>query len=236
VFNGFLRNFEFHRCKKILVQCCRALGSCLVNVKYFTEANIAASTISEMIRRVPDIDPNDNGITITDFNGEIKFKDVDFCYPSRPGSVVLRKFNLQIVSGQTVGLVGGSGSGKSTIISLIERFYAPSQGEILLDGIHIENFQLRWLREQIGLVSQEPVLFATSVKENILFGKECASMDEVVSAAKAVNAHEFISQLPAGYDSHVSSYHFIQYDLLDDKMKISSPLLCKNSWYQIEGS
>lgn len=175
-------------------------------MKYFTEAKVAASTICKMIARAPTIDPNYNGKTITNFKGEIKFKDVDFCYPSRPERVVLRKFNLHIVAGQTVGLVGASGSGKSTIISLIERFYAPNEGEILFDGIDIETIQLRWLREQIGLVSQEPVLFATSIKENILFGKECASLEEVISATKAANAHEFISQLPDGYDSHVSLF------------------------------
>lgn len=175
-------------------------------MKYFTEAKVAASTICKMIARAPTIDPNYNGKTITNFKGEIKFKDVDFCYPSRPERVVLRKFNLHIVAGQTVGLVGASGSGKSTIISLIERFYAPKEGEILFDGIDIETIQLRWLREQIGLVSQEPVLFATSIKENILFGKECASLEEVISATKAANAHEFISQLPDGYDSHVSLF------------------------------
>lgn len=175
-------------------------------MKYFTEAKVAASTICKMIARVPTIDPNDNGKTVTDFKGEIKFKDVDFCYPSRPDSMVLRNFNLHIVAGETVGLVGGSGSGKSTLISLIERFYAPKEGEILLDGIHIETIQLRWLREKIGLVSQEPILFATSIKDNILFGKECASLEEVISAAKAANAHEFISQLPDGYDSQVSLF------------------------------
>ncbi|ONK58371.1 uncharacterized protein A4U43_C09F11560 [Asparagus officinalis] len=180
-----------------------ALGSSLINIKCFVEANAAISKISEMIERAPTIDSNDIGTKITEFRGEIEFKDVDFCYPSRPETVVLRKFSLQIVSGQTVGLVGGSGSGKSTIILLIERFYVPNQGEILFDGIHIETLQLKWLRDQIGLVSQEPVLFATSIKENILFGKENASMEEIIFAAKAANAHEFISQLPDGYDSHV---------------------------------
>ena len=84
-----------------------------------------------------------------------------------------------------------------------DRFYDPLGGEILLDGVAIDNVQLRWLRSQMGLVSQEPALFATTIKENILFGKEDADMDEVVAAAKASNAHNFISQLPQGYDTQV---------------------------------
>ncbi|KAF8390545.1 hypothetical protein HHK36_025072 [Tetracentron sinense] len=181
-----------------------SLGSSLINVKYFMEANIAASLIFEMIEQVPGIDSDDEqGKTMADIKGELEFKDVDFAYPSRPESLVLRKFNLRAIASQTIGLVGGSGSGKSTVISLIERFYDPLGGEILLDGISIKTLQLKWLRSQMGLVSQEPVLFATSIKENILFGKEGASMEEIVSAAKAANAHNFIDQLPNGYDTQV---------------------------------
>ncbi|CAA7047588.1 unnamed protein product [Microthlaspi erraticum] len=94
--------------------------------------------------------------------------------------------------------VGGSGSGKSTVISLLQRFYDPLAGEILLDGVSIRELQVKWLRSQMGLVSQEPALFATSIEENILFGKEDASLDEVVEAAMASNAHHFISQFPHG--------------------------------------
>lgn len=162
--------------------------------------------IFETTDRVPNIDSYDqSGDVISDIKGEIEFNDVDFAYPSRPGSMMLRKFNLKVKSGQTVGLVGESGSGKSTVISLIERFYDPLGGEIYLDGTNIMSLQLRWLRHQIGLVSQEPILFGTSIKDNILFGKEDASMEEVISAAKAANAHNFINQLPNGYDTHVSS-------------------------------
>jgi ATP-binding cassette subfamily B (MDR/TAP) protein 1 len=103
----------------------------------------------------------------------------------------------------TVALVGGSGSGKSTVVALIERFYDPSKGAVLLDGINIKDLQLKWMRSQIGLVSQEPALFATTIKENILFGKEGATHEEVIEAAKAANAHNFISSLPKGYDTQV---------------------------------
>ncbi|PIA51511.1 hypothetical protein AQUCO_01100393v1 [Aquilegia coerulea] len=158
----------------------------------------------EMIEHVPSIDSEDQqGITISTVKGELKFKDVNFAYPSRPENLVLRKFNLNVTAGQTLGLVGRSGSGKSTIISLIERFYDPSEGEIYLDEICIKTLHVKWFRSQMSLVSQEPVLFATSIKENILFGKDGASMEEVINAAKSANAHNFISLLPDGYDTQV---------------------------------
>lgn len=145
-----------------------------------------------MIERVPSIDPaNLEGETISNVRGELEFKDIHYAYPLRPESLVLRKFNLKVTACQTVGLVGGSGSGKSTVINLPERFYDPLEGEILLDGISIKALQLKWLRSQMGLVSQEPILFATSIKENIQFGRKESSLDEIVQAAKAADAHKF---------------------------------------------
>jgi ATP-binding cassette subfamily B (MDR/TAP) protein 1 len=108
-----------------------------------------------------------------------------------------------LYAGKTVALVGSSGSGKSTIIALLERFYDPLAGEVLIDGVNIKELQVKWLRCQIGLVSQEPALFATTIKENILYGKDSATMDEVVEAAKSANAYNFIIQLPQGFDTQV---------------------------------
>ncbi|KAI8020547.1 ABC transporter B family member 17 [Camellia lanceoleosa] len=181
-----------------------ALGSCLINVMHFMHANVAAAQIFEMIERVPNIDSADQqGKIMSDVKGELEFKDIYFVYPSRPESKVLQNFNLRVDACQTVGLVGGSGSGKSTVINLLERFYDPLEGDLLLDGISIKTLQLKWLRSQMGLVNQEPLVFATSIKENILFGKEEASEEEIVQAAKAANAHDFITQLPNGYDTQV---------------------------------
>ena len=192
-----------------VTSCCSALGSSIVNIKYFAEANIAAATIFQMIERIPSIDSTDpKGETINDVKGELEFKDTDFAYPTRPDNLVLRKFNLKVIPRQTVGLVGGSGSGKSTVINLLERFYDPLGGEVLLDGINIKTLQLKWLRKQMALVSQEPILFATSIKENILFGKAEASEEEIIQAAKAANAHNFITQLPDGYDTLVGQMSF----------------------------
>ncbi|KAK5842636.1 hypothetical protein PVK06_005014 [Gossypium arboreum] len=102
-----------------------------------------------------------------------------------------------------VGLVRGSGSGKSTAISLLERFYDPVNRDILLDRHNIKKLQLKWLRSHIGLVNQEPIIFATSIRENILFGKEDASMELVIKAAKAASVHDFIVKLPNGYETQV---------------------------------
>ncbi|KAK6155141.1 hypothetical protein DH2020_009389 [Rehmannia glutinosa] len=181
-----------------------AFGSGLSNLKYFAEASAAAEQIKEVIERVPKIDSdNMEGQILQNVSGEVEFKHVEFAYPSRPESIIFEDFNLKIPAGKTVALVGGSGSGKSTVIALLQRFYDPLGGEILLDGVAIDKLQLKWLRSQMGLVSQEPALFATSIKENILFGKEDASIEEVIEAAKASNAHDFITQLPQGYDTQV---------------------------------
>ncbi|KAK3413320.1 hypothetical protein EUGRSUZ_I01887 [Eucalyptus grandis] len=181
-----------------------ALGAALSNLKYFSEACSAGERIEEVIKRVPLIDPeNMEGETIPNLEGNIEFRHIEFAYPSRPENIIFGDFSLTIPSGKTLALVGGSGSGKSTVISLLQRFYDPLSGQILLDGIAINKLQIKWLRSQMGLVSQEPTLFATSIKENILFGKENAEMKEVIEAAKASNAHNFISQLPQGYDTQV---------------------------------
>nr|CAB3447576.1 unnamed protein product [Digitaria exilis]CAB3479591.1 unnamed protein product [Digitaria exilis] len=136
-------------------------------------------------------------------NGHIQFHNVHFSYPSRPDVVILNRFSLDFPSGKIVALVGGSGSGKSTVVSLIERFYEPLSGSILLDGHDIRELDVKWLRRQIGLVNQEPALFATSIRENILYGKEDATMDEINHAAKLSEAITFINHLPDRYETQV---------------------------------
>ncbi|KAJ4707557.1 ABC transporter B family protein [Melia azedarach] len=181
-----------------------ALGAGLSNLKYFSEAMSAGERIMEVMKRVPKIDSeNMKGEILENVSGEVEFRHVKFAYPSRPETIIFKDFCLKVPSGKTVALVGGSGSGKSTVISLLQRFYDPLGGEILLDGVAIDKLQLKWLRSQMGLVSQEPALFATTIKENILFGKEDATMEEVIEAAKASNAHNFICQLPQQYDTQV---------------------------------
>ncbi|KAL9424704.1 hypothetical protein AB3S75_031761 [Citrus x aurantiifolia] len=182
----------------------QALGAGLSNLKYISEAASAGEHIRDVIKRVPDIDSeNMEGEILEKFLGEVEFRNVVFAYPSRPETIIFKDFCLKVPAGNTVALVGGSGSGKSTVVSLLQRFYGLLGGEILLDGVAIDKLQLKWLRSQMGLVSQEPALFATSIKENILFGKEDASMEEIIEAAKDANAHNFICQLPQQYDTQV---------------------------------
>lgn len=181
-----------------------AFGSSLSNIKYYGEAVAAAERIDEMIKQTPLIDSESaEGERLEEVRGEVEFKDVRFRYPTRPAAEVVKGFSLTVPAGKTVALVGESGSGKSTVITLLQRFYDPTGGEILLDGVDIRRLKLKWFRAQMGLVSQEPALFATSIKENILFGKEDATMEDVIEAAEAANAAEFISKLPLGYDTQV---------------------------------
>ncbi|KAJ1254406.1 hypothetical protein BS78_K067300 [Paspalum vaginatum] len=179
----------------------------LPNLRYFVDAATAAARMREMIGKLQPLDAEGKkGATKENIRGQIVFKDVQFSYPSRPDKPVLNGVSLAISESATVGLVGGSGSGKSTIISLLQRFYSPDSGVILLDGHDIGALNVEWLRSQMGLVSQEPVLFATSIRENILFGNEAASLKQVVAAAKMANAHDFITKLPQGYETNVGQF------------------------------
>jgi len=181
-------------------------------VKYFSEAGAAAERIKEVIKRVPRIDSeSEEGEILERVYGEVEFDRVEFAYPSRPESAVLKGLSVRIPAGKRVALVGESGSGKSTVIALLQRFYDPLGGEVRLDGVGIQKLQVKWLRSQLGLVSQEPALFATSIKENILFGREDATEDQVVEAAKAAHAHDFISLLPHGYQTQVLTLLFLSY-------------------------
>ncbi|CAF3473456.1 unnamed protein product [Rotaria sp. Silwood1] len=136
-------------------------------------------------------------------NDDIQFDNVNFAYPARPDVFVLRNLTLTICSGQTIALVGSSGSGKSTCISLLLRFYEPLSGCIAINNRSITDCNVKQLRQKIGVVSQEPILFATSIYENIRFGKENATKAEIEEAARQANAHDFIMQLPNKYDTVV---------------------------------
>eukprot|EP00850_Spirogloea_muscicola_P002385 SM000009S23514 [mRNA] locus=s9:452194:477102:- [translate_table: standard] len=180
-----------------------SLGQAAPNYTAFGEGKAAAYKIFEMINRKPAIDAEKEGKTLPKVRGDIELRDVCFSYPSRPDVQIFRNFNLTVPAGKTVALVGTSGSGKSTVVSLIERFYDPASGSVFIDGVDTKEMQLKWLRQQVGLVSQEPALFATSIKENILYGKADATMEDVERAARAANCHSFISQLPNAYDTQV---------------------------------
>ncbi|XP_021770572.1 ABC transporter B family member 1-like [Chenopodium quinoa] len=180
------------------------LGQSAPSMSAFAKAKAAAAKIFMVIDHKPSIDRiKESGIELESVTGQIELKNVEFAYPSRADVKILNNFSLSVPSGKTIALVGSSGSGKSTVVSLIERFYDPTEGQVFLDGHDIKTLKLRWLRQQIGLVSQEPALFATSIKENILLGRPDASMVEVEEAARVANAHSFIIKLPDGFETQV---------------------------------
>ncbi|KAI9181852.1 hypothetical protein LWI28_019303 [Acer negundo] len=184
-----------------------SLGQTSPCLSAFAAGQAAAFKMFETINRKPEIDAYDTrGKILDDIKGDIELRDVYFSYPARPDEQIFSGFSLDIPSGTTAALVGQSGSGKSTVISLIERFYDPHAGEVLIDGINLREFQLKWIREKIGLVSQEPVLFASSIKENIAYGKDGATTEEIRAAAELANASKFVDKLPQGLDTMVGEH------------------------------
>ncbi len=131
-------------------------------------------------------------------SGEVKAKELFFNYPTRPDYPVLQGFSVSVMPGQTLALVGPSGCGKSTVVSLLERFYDPNSGMLTLDDKNINDLNISWLRNQIGIVSQEPILFDRTIADNIKYGANYreVSSDEVIEAAKAANIHSFVDSLP----------------------------------------
>ncbi|CAK8698371.1 unnamed protein product [Clavelina lepadiformis] len=174
----------------------------------FAEAKIAATRMMALFDRVPAIDADSTeGKTPAHCKGQLTVKSVSFHYSTRPSVPVLKDLSVSVQPGQTLALVGQSGCGKSTTTYLMERFYDPIEGSLLLDGIDIKQLNVAWLRQQMGLVSQEPVLFDQSIKENILYG-DCtrvASDKEIEEVASQANIDQFISDLPEGYNTNAGS-------------------------------
>jgi ATP-binding cassette subfamily B (MDR/TAP) protein 1 len=178
------------------------------NLSAVSSAAGAAHKIYATIDRVPDIDPDSKEGLIPDkVIGNIEFRDVNFKYPTRPDITILKKLNIKISPGMTVAFVGPSGSGKSTTVQLIQRFYDPNEGAVYFDGHDLKEYNVAWVRQQIGVVSQEPVLFNMSIKQNLLMGIEGeVTNDEIVEACKKANCHSFVSQLPDGYETLVGEH------------------------------
>ncbi|KAI9256130.1 P-loop containing nucleoside triphosphate hydrolase protein [Helicostylum pulchrum] len=165
----------------------------------------AAFKVFEVIDRVPSINTDDTtGLSPDSLQGSIEFKDATFNYPTRPDLVILDKLNIEIKPGMTVAFVGHSGSGKSTTVNLVQRFYDLTSGQVLVDGHDVKDLSVTWLRQQIGVVSQEPVLFNMTIRKNVMMGSQSDVTEaEVIAACKESNCHTFITQLPNGYDTIV---------------------------------
>ncbi|KIM82065.1 hypothetical protein PILCRDRAFT_483988 [Piloderma croceum F 1598] len=196
-----------------------SLGLLAPEMQAITYARGAAAKLYETIDRVPTIDSADpGGLKPETIHGDIVLQNVKFSYPSRPDVPVVQDLSLTFPAGKTAALVGASGSGKSTVISLVERFYDPLSGVVKLDGVDLKELNVKWLRTQIGLVSQEPTLFATTIKGNVAHGLigtkyEDASDEEkfalVKEACIKANADEFINNMPLGYDTLVGERGFL---------------------------
>jgi ATP-binding cassette subfamily B (MDR/TAP) protein 1 len=179
------------------------LGNLAPGATALAAARVAMRGALDVVDLVPKIDAYAEGGTRMDsVRGELSFSDLSFCYPTRPDEQVLTRMNLTVAPGESIGVCGPSGGGKSTIIKLLLRFYDPASGSVNLDGIPLTDLNLSWYRQSVvGYVGQEPVLFADSIRENIRHGKPGATDAEVEEACKMANAHEFISAFPKGYNT-----------------------------------
>jgi ATP-binding cassette subfamily B protein len=161
----------------------------------------SAERAFSLLDEAPDVTERPNARRLSRARGAVAFCDVSFAYEH--GHPILHDLSFEVPPGVRVGVVGETGAGKSTLVSLLTRFYDPTAGQILLDGVDLRDFRLADLRNQFALVLQEPVLFSTSIAENIAYGRLGASEAEIMQAAKAANAHDFIVDLPDGYETQV---------------------------------
>uniref|UniRef100_A0A8C4Y6C9 ATP-binding cassette sub-family B member 5 n=1 Tax=Gopherus evgoodei TaxID=1825980 RepID=A0A8C4Y6C9_9SAUR len=183
-----------------------ALGETLTFAPEYAKAKSGAAHLFALFERTPAIDSySQEGEKPATFRGGLEFREVSFTYSSRPDVPILQGLSLQIERGQTVAFVGSSGCGKSTSVQLLQRFYDPLTGQVLFDGINAKHLNIQWLRSQIGIVSQEPVLFDCSIAENIAYGDNSRNvpLDEIQEVAKAANIHSFIEELPEKYNTRV---------------------------------
>uniref|UniRef100_A0AAY4AMS0 Uncharacterized protein n=1 Tax=Denticeps clupeoides TaxID=299321 RepID=A0AAY4AMS0_9TELE len=164
----------------------------------------ASEKIFEYVDREPRVPP-EGSLAPQEIKGHVHFRNISFAYAKRSDTLVLKGVSLELKPGQMTAVVGPSGGGKSTLVNLLERFYQPKEGDILLDGESLQSYKIQYLHDKISVVSQEPKLFARSLKDNIKYGKEDATNEEVYRAAKLASAHKFISQLPDGYETDAGS-------------------------------
>ncbi|XP_052095836.1 ATP-dependent translocase ABCB1-like isoform X5 [Mytilus californianus] len=181
-----------------------SIGNVAPPLQSLASARGAAYVVFDIIKLVPEIDSySEVGTKPDKVTGSIQFRNVKFTYPARKEVQVLKGVDLTVQPGQTVALVGSSGCGKSTCVQLMTRFYDPEDGTITLDGNNLKDLNVKWLREHIGIVSQEPILFAMSIKDNIRMGRNNVTDDEVIAATKMANAYNFIMDLPEKFNTLV---------------------------------
>jgi ATP-binding cassette subfamily B protein len=180
-------------------------GIMMISMMFQTMARASASgkRVLEVLETEPVINDGDGKVSGTE-KGTVTFRNVTFAYPESSGEPVLTAIDLEIKSGETVAILGATGSGKSSLVNLIPRFYDADAGEVLVDGVNVREYKLEELRRRVGIVLQKSELFSASVAENIRWGDESADMENIMNAAKIAQADEFISRMPDGYDSMIA--------------------------------
>ncbi len=177
------------------------IGHVTNNYNEFKQGEASVDRIFELMAIQPTVLEKPNAITLPPVKGKVEYSGVTFAY--KPGEPVLKDINLLAMPGEAIALVGASGAGKTTFVNLLPRFYDPSAGQILIDGVDIRDVRLQSLRRQIGIVPQETIMFSGTVAQNIAFGQDVFDLEAVAAAAKIANAHQFISQLPDSYNTWV---------------------------------
>uniref|UniRef100_A0A914UY38 ABC transporter domain-containing protein n=2 Tax=Plectus sambesii TaxID=2011161 RepID=A0A914UY38_9BILA len=181
-----------------------AIGQASPQIGIIIGAKTAAASIFAIIDRTPEIDCQSvEGKTIAKPEGRISFQSVHFRYPSRPEIPILNGVSYTVEPGQTVALVGHSGCGKSTMISLLLRYYDAESGLVTIDGVRVSEMNINWLRNTVGVVSQEPILFDTTIEKNLKMGNADLTEEDMIRVCTMANAHDFVMKLPKGYQTLV---------------------------------
>ncbi|WP_152590833.1 ABC transporter ATP-binding protein [Nostoc sphaeroides] len=177
------------------------IGHTTNNYNEFKQGEASVDRVFELMAIQPTVIEKINAIALPPVNGKVEYRHISFAY--KPGEPVLKDISLLVSPGEAIALVGASGAGKTTFVNLLPRFYDPEVGQIFIDGVDIRDVKLHSLRRQIGIVPQETIMFSGTIAQNIAFGQDVFDMEAVKEAAKIANAHQFISQLPEGYQTWV---------------------------------
>jgi len=202
IIEGTLSIGEYNKFSLYLIYVFFPIGQLGFIISLMSQASASANRIFEILDAKSDVVDKPDAVPMPDIQGSVEFKNVTFKYFGS-GAPVLSNVSFEAKPGQTIALLGATGSGKTTIINLIPRFYDPTEGAVLIDGKDLRDVKLQSMRSQIGIVLQETNLFSGSIRDNIAFGRPDASLEEVIDAAKAASAHDFIMSFPQGYDTPV---------------------------------